>query len=124
MRHYTICLLLLASFVMMAADQPAAPAKPVEKKGLLTLIIDDRLQVREAQLSLVRAHTARLEAEAAVRDAEDQLGQLIQSLQKQYACPDCELKNDLTWVPKPKVSAPKPTPAPEKAGGQTSKEKE
>lgn len=124
MRHLIICALLLGNLVMMAADQPVAPVKPVEKKGLLNLITNDRLQIREAQLNLSRSQIARLEAEAAVRDAEDQIGQLLQSLRTQYACLDCELQNDLTWVPKPKADAPKPTPAPEKAGGQTSKEKE
>ncbi len=124
MRHYLISALLIGSILMMAADQSAIPAKPVERKGLSALILADRLRVREVQLSMARAQIARLEAEAAVRDAEDQIGQLLQSLKTQYACPDCELRNDLTWVPKPKAEAPNTTPAPEKAGGQTSMEKE
>ena len=108
-----LCVLLL-SLPALSADTAS-----VDREGSMILAAADRLRVREAQLALSNAHVARLEAEAAVRDATDQLSQLLQSLRTQYACPDCELKNDLTWVPKPKADAPKPIPAPEKARGQT-----
>ena len=109
-----LTLLILAAILVFAADTKALdPA--------------DQVRVREAQLSLAQAHIARLQAEVQVKEQlsviqaqEKRLTDLIESLKKQYACSDCELAVDFTWVRKPAPSKPA-TPAPQ--GGQPNKEK-
>lgn len=108
---------LVAVVACFAADtpKPTAPApKPLE--------VADRLQLREAQLNLAQAHITHLQTEAQVVEAEGRIGQLLQSLKKQYACPDCALNNDFTWTPAPTPSAAAApssatTPTPTKRGG-------
>ena len=59
----------------------------------------------------------------AIQAIEKRINDLYESFKKQYACSDCELAVDFTWVKKPAPSEPKPAtnPAPEKASGPTSK---
>lgn len=116
----SILLLILVLLVpwsskALPADAPAPAPKPLEAA--------DRLLVREAQLYLAQAHIARLQAEAQVRQAQDNLNKILSTLKTQYACPDCELNGDFTWIQPAKVSAKadaKTTPAPDTASGQSS----
>lgn len=116
-RISAILFILILAAVGLWAENPSP--KPLEAQ--------DRILMRESQLELAQAHIARLQAEAQVRVAEDRLIQLVQGLKTRYACPDCQLNNDFTWTPAPKVEPPKAedpqsaAPAPEKASGQNSK---
>ena len=107
-RSLFLCLCLTLPLYSQA--NPAA--KPLE--------VADKLLVREAQLELSQAHIARLQAEAQVRVAEDRLSRLVQTLKTQYACPDCQLNNDFTWIPAKAEESKDATPAPPKASGQSS----
>jgi len=111
------CLVFVA---LGLAQEP--PAKPESKReGAAVLLEADRLFIREAQLVIAQAHINHLQAEAQVRQAEENLNRLLQSLKSQYACLDCELNADFTWTKKPAPSETKPaTPAPKKASGPTS----
>jgi hypothetical protein len=114
MRHSCIVLTLVMAAVALAADAP----KPLE--------VTDRLQLREAQLTLAQAHIARLQAEAQIKDAEANIGQLVQNLKTQYTCQNCTLNNDFTWTRTPTPTATtKPsgatTPTPKERGGTNQK---
>lgn len=107
MRQPCIVLVLMVAMVAMvtnAADTAATPPAPKP------LELADRLQIRDAQLALAQAHIARLQAEASVTSAEGRIVQLIQTLKKQYACPDCTLNENFTWTPAPEATPPA-TPA-------------
>jgi hypothetical protein len=123
MKNYFLIPCLLLGSVASLSQQP--PAEP-KREGANTLLDSDRVQIREAQLALAQAHIARLQAEVQVKEQlgviqaqEKRLTDLIESLKKQYACSNCELAVDFTWVKKPAPSEAK-APAPEKSG-QTSK---
>lgn len=109
-----ISILLVALVPLMGAEESP---KPLDTPG--------RLLVREAQLELAESYIKKLQAEALIRNAQDRLARLIQTLQKQYACPDCELQSDFTWKPAPtadpaEVADPEvTTPAPTTASGQS-----
>jgi hypothetical protein len=115
-----LCTLLLAL--------PAVAADDVKREGAKTLVDADRLLIREVQLALAQAHITRLQAEVQVKEGltaiqsqEKRLTDLLETLKKQYACSECELAVDFTWVRKPAPSKPATSPAPE--GGQpTTKE--
>jgi len=117
MRQPCIVLTLVAAAVCFASDAPATSApKPLEAA--------DRLLIRDAQLALAQAHIARLQAEAQVTAAEAQIGQLVQTLKKQYACQDCTMNADFTWTPAPTPTAkttPSSTATPTLEGGTNQK---
>ena len=126
LRYFLISCLWLGTLTGLA-QQPTSEPK---REGVKILLDADRVQIREAQLALAQAHIARLQAESeaqkhqmAIQALEKRINDLLESLKKQYACSDCELAVDFTWVRKPATSEPKPaaTPAPEKASGPTSK---
>lgn len=117
--------LILTALLALTLFGQSTPAP--KRDGVPALIEADRLLIREAQLVMAQAHINRLQAEAQVRQAEDNLNRLLQSLKSQYQCIDCELNNaDFTWVRTPALSEPKPatTPAPEQAGGNTSQKEQ
>lgn len=123
MLRYLFLAFLWLGTVAGLAQQPTTEPK---REGTAALLASDRLQIREAQLALAQAHIARLQAEAeaqkhqmAIQALEKRLTDLLESLKKQYACSECELAVDFTWVRKPAPSKPA-TPAPD--GGQTTKE--
>lgn len=118
------CLTILPALLLVMAcfGQSSAPPKPVNKQDLSVLVTMDQLRIREVQLVLAQAHIARLQAEARVKEAEQQINQIVQELKVQYACPDCTLNADMTWT-KPAPPAPESkTPAPPEDGQTSTKE--
>jgi hypothetical protein len=103
---------LLAVGLAAAEVDTSTPSAPVVKAGISALTPLDRLEVREAQLTLAQARIAELQATARVRDAVDQLSQIVQSLQAEYACPGCDLNPSLFWVKPAPPAPPAPAPAP------------
>jgi hypothetical protein len=82
----------------------------VNVSGASALISRDKLQIREAQLALAQAHIYKLQAEAQIKAAEEQISQIIESLKVQYACQGCTLNADFTWT-KPEAPKNPTTPA-------------
>ena len=108
---YVVVFALLA-MGLAAAEVDTSTPPALAKAGISALTPLDRLEVREAQLTLAQARIAELQATARVRDAVDQLSQIVQSLQAEYACPGCDLNPSLFWVKPAPPAPPAPAPAP------------
>jgi hypothetical protein len=94
--------------LFLACSTPLLPQTAVPESPSTGLSESDKLQLREAQLSLSQAHIAYLQAQTEAQRQQDALTKLIETFKVKYSCLSCQLSPDLKWI---KPEATKAAPA-------------